>query len=90
MIYQRPSFRRAFDALSEPEQGDVRQAVLRVSAAFGRPHLHSGLGIRSFGRFFELRASRSLRVLFIASDGDFVLVTVGNHDQIRRFVRDNG
>jgi len=30
-----------------------------------------------------------LRVLFVFDEGDFILVTAGNHDAVARFIRDN-
>jgi mRNA-degrading endonuclease YafQ of YafQ-DinJ toxin-antitoxin module len=51
--------------------------------------LHSGIGIRPFGGFYECRIGRDLRVLFVFDEGDFVLVTAGNHDAVARFIRDN-
>ena len=32
---------------------------------------------------------RDLRVLFVFDEGDFILVTAGNHDAVARFIRDN-
>jgi hypothetical protein len=51
--------------------------------------LHSGVGIRPFGKFYECRVGRDLRVLFVFDEGDFILVTAGNHDAVARFIRDN-
>jgi mRNA-degrading endonuclease YafQ of YafQ-DinJ toxin-antitoxin module len=51
--------------------------------------LHSGVGIRPFGGFYECRVGRDLRVLFVFDEGDFILVTAGNHDAVARFIRDN-
>lgn len=89
MILTRPSYERAFKRLSRIEQQRVNSAIGRLESTFGRPHLHAGIGIRPFGGFFELRAGLGLRVLFVSCKGDLVLVTVGNHDQIARFVREN-
>lgn len=87
MILTRPSFRKSFAGLTPSEQESVAEAVSRLPDAFGRPHVHSGLGIRPFGPFFECRAGLKLRILFLPHQGDLVLVTVGSHDQIRRFIK---
>ena len=89
MILTRPSYRRAFQRLSPPHQTAVHAALTRLPEVFGRPHLHTGIGIRPFGGFYECRVGRDLRVLFIFDRGDFVLVTVGNHDSVARFLREN-
>jgi hypothetical protein len=85
MILTRPSFDRAFKKLTPDQQARVDEAIDRAAAAFGRPHLHAGIGMRSVGNFFEFRAGLGLRVLFVASKGDLILVTVGNHDHVARF-----
>ena len=87
MILTRPSFDRAFAKLTSRQQARVNQAIERLEEAFGRPHLHAGLGLRSIGPFFECRAGLDLRVLFVVSQGDLILVTVGNHDHAARFLR---
>ena len=87
MLLTRPSFNRAFAELSPQQQHRVEAAKARLEQTFGRPPLHSGVGLRSIGSFFEFRAGLGLRVLFVSSGGDLLLVTVGNHDHIARFIR---
>jgi hypothetical protein len=87
MILRRPSFERAFSKLTPEQQARVSDSIGRAEGAFGHPHLHGGIGLRPVGNFFEFRAGLRLRVLFVASRGDLILVTVGNHDHIARFVR---
>lgn len=89
MILTRSSYPRAFKRLSTTQQTAVNAVIARLPEIFGRPHLHSGIGIRPFGGFYECRIGRDLRLLFIFDQGDFVLVTVGNHDTVKRFMRDN-
>ena len=87
MILTRPSYARALAKLSAEQQHRVGLAVEKLEQSFGRPHLHAGIGVRSIGGFFECRAGLGLRVLFVSSAGDLILVTVGNHDHIARFIR---
>jgi hypothetical protein len=89
MILYRPSFFRAWEELSDQQKASARAAIAQLEANFGRPHLHSGLGIRPFGRYFEFRIGLGIRCLFVPIGGDLVLFTCGNHNQIRRYVRDN-
>jgi len=89
VILTRSSYERAFRGLSSVHQAIINKAVVRLPEIFGRPHLHAGLGIRPFGSYYECRAGRDLRVLFVVASGDFILVTVGNHNAIARFVRAN-
>ena len=87
MILTRPSYDRALGKLSTEQQHRVGLAVEKLEQSFGRPHLHAGIGGRSVGGYFECRAGLGLRILFVSSAGDLILVTVGNHAHIARFVR---
>jgi len=88
-ILSRPSFERAFRALSPKTQAELRAAAAALPEAFGKPHVHAALGVRKVGKYFEFRVGLKLRVLFLLRKGDAVLVTVGDHDDIVRFVKDN-
>ncbi len=87
MIYVRPRYERALRKLTLSQQAAVNAGVARLEAAFGRPHEHSGLGLRAFGRYFEFRAGLELRVLFLKERGDLFLCFVGNHEQVRAFIK---
>jgi hypothetical protein len=86
VIFTRPKFNRAWRSLTAQQQAAVA-AIARVEPAFGRPHLHSGLGLRPFGKYFEFRAGLELRILFLAEGGDLHLCFVGNHNQVRAFIK---
>lgn len=90
VIVVRPAFERAAKRLSRAQKDAVNMAVERLPMVFGRPHQHSGVGLRSFGRYFELRVGLGLRILFLAEGGDLHLCTVGNHDAVRAYVKNNG
>jgi len=62
MILTLSSYRRAFSKLSEEQREIVENAVDRLEGSFGVPHLHSGVGIRRFGKYFEARAGLGLRI----------------------------
>jgi hypothetical protein len=89
MIFRLPSFDRAFSRLTSEQQSAVRAAIDLIRSAFGRPHLHSGIGIRPFGTYFECRSGLGLRILFLVDEGDFTLATVGTHDHVRAYLRNN-
>ncbi len=89
MILRLPSFDRAFDRLGDNQKERVRAAVLMIEEAFGNPHVHGGIGIRRFGKFFEARAGLGLRVLFVSRGTNIILTTAGNHDEIRAFIKNN-
>ena len=85
-IFTRPSFERAFENLSPEIQAEITAAAGLLPQAFGKPHIHQGLGIRKVSKYFEFRVGLKVRVLFVLRRGDAVLVTVGNHDDIVRFI----
>jgi hypothetical protein len=87
MIYVRPRYERAWRKLTNSQQAAVTAAVARLEGAFGRPHEHSGLGLRAFGRYYEFRAGLGLRVLALNDSGDLFLCFVGNHEQVRAFIK---
>jgi hypothetical protein len=87
MIYVRPRYERAWRELTLSQQAVVNAAVGHLESVFGRPHQHSGLGLRAFGRYFEFRAGLGLRVLFLNEKGDLFLCFVGNHEQVRAFIK---
>lgn len=88
-VLTRPSFERAFKELHAETQAEIRSAAALLPEVFGKPHVHQGLGIRKLGKYFEFRVGLKLRVLFLLRKGDAVLITVGGHDEIVRFIRDN-
>ncbi len=88
-VYSLPSFDRAFRKLTAAEQSLVCGAAERLPDAFGKPHVHAGIGIRRIKSWYEFRAGLKLRVLFRLNEGDAFLAIVGNHDEIARFIRDN-
>jgi hypothetical protein len=87
VIYCRPGFERRYKKLTPQQRASVDDAVARFEKAVGRPHEHRGIGLRAFGRYLEFRAGLHLRVLALPQSGDFFLMCVGNHDEIRAYIR---
>jgi len=72
------------------ERAAVVTALAALPHQFGWPHLHSGLGIRRLrSGMFEFRASRALRGLFLWRQGEIRVEFVGDHDDIRHYLRDH-
>jgi len=89
MIYHRPGFERRYKKLTPMQRSRVDAAVTRFAEKIGRPHEHSGIGVRGFGRYVEFRAGIDLRILALAESGDFFLMCVGNHNEVRAYLRHN-
>ena len=89
MIYYRAGFERRYKKLSPLQQSRIDAAVFRFGEKVGRPHEHGGISIRAFGRYLEFRAGLELRILALPESGDFFLMFVGNHDEVRAYLRQN-
>ena len=85
-------FTRRFTAqvrdLSRDERGELDAVLQRLSKEFGQPHSHQGLGIRRLrGPYFECRLGRSTRAVFELDGSMLIMVMLGNHDEVRKFLR---
>lgn len=61
-----------------------------VLAGWGKPHGHSGLGIRRLIRtIYECRVGLDERLafVFVAKPPELVFFFIGNHDEIQRLIR---
>ena len=87
MIFTRSSYDRRYKKLSPQQQIVVDAAVVKFEQAVGKPHEHAGIGLRPFGRYLEFRAGLKLRILALPEDGDFFLMFVGVHDEVRAYVK---
>ena len=82
-------FLKRLRALSVAERKAVGEAVNAAVGAWGKPHLHAGVGIRRlYGPFFECRSGLKSRLIFEWADGALFFHFEGNHDAVRRFLRD--
>jgi mRNA-degrading endonuclease RelE of RelBE toxin-antitoxin system len=80
------AFERALRALSQPDFEVVASALRKLPDAFGRPHARSGVR-KLRGRLYEVRAGLDRRILFRKERDCLFLLLLGNHDQIRRFLK---
>ena len=68
---------------------DAWLALLEFLSAFGRPHVHAGLGIRKLApHVFECRAGLRLRLVIRDKPEALEAQFLGTHDEIRRLKRD--
>jgi hypothetical protein len=77
---------------SKPERQEIGDAINRVLESWGRPHGHSGIGIRRLTKtIFECRVGLDDRLafVFIATPPELVFFFIGNHDEIQGLIRSN-
>ena len=89
MIYDyTPSFDRSFKRLPPTHQERVRHEVKALVDFFATGQRTAGLGLKQLRKpWWEIRVGLDVRVLF-AFEGDVIsFVLVGNHDDIRRYLK---
>ena len=85
----KPSFERSLKALPPLEKEDVKDAALKLIDVLSQDRqLYQGLGLKRLrADFWEVRKGIKARILF-RWQGDLVaFVLAGNHDDVKRFLR---
>ena len=83
-----PGVLRRLRELPKSERAQCLLALCELTESFGRPHVHSGLGIRKLGeKLFECRADLALRFIFQDRPSDLFVSFLGNHDEIRALLK---
>ena len=74
--------------LSREDRAGCLQALCDLCETFGRPHVHSGIGIRKLGgNLFECRGNLALRFVFLHRPDPIYVRLLGDHDEVRQFLR---
>lgn len=83
-----PKVLSALRELPKLERAECLLSLCELMEAFGRPHGHSGLGIRKLGdKLFECRGSLALRFIFQDRPADLYVSFLGNHDEIKALLK---
>jgi hypothetical protein len=70
---------------------EIGQAIAPAQAFFGAPHVPTGAGVRQLkDRWYEVRSGLDLRLIFRDCEECLSLEFMGNHDEVRRFLRGVG
>lgn len=75
---------------SKAERKEIGEAMNTVVETWGKPHAHSGIGIRRLSKtMFECRVSLDERLafVFIATPPELVFFFIGDHDEIQRLLK---
>ena len=82
-------FQRQFDKLAEEEKAVVRSSLKELLEAIKTKQFPAGLGFKKInGDKFEIRVSIRLRVALKLDGETLVCHVVGNHESIKRYLRD--
>jgi hypothetical protein len=83
-----PAVLKRLRELPKGEKLECLLALCELAEGFGRPHVHTGLGIRKLGgKLFECRGSLSLRFIFQDRRTDLFVSFLGNHDEVKALLR---
>ncbi len=81
-------FRRAYHQLDEPYRELARKALDQLAAYFQTGHAPGGLGVTKLcPGTFEARAGLGLRIVYVEEGPKVFLTLLGNHDEVRRFLK---
>src|SRR6266566_9757015 len=86
-----PSWKRWARHRSDSDLEEINQRLLALVESFGKPHAHTGLGLRRLcDNAFEFRISRGIRVVFLFfKPNRLQLMMTGNHDEVRAWLKEN-
>ena len=80
--------------LPKEARQQIGETIRAVQENFGRPHQHSGIGVRGLspkgGRYqiYECRVSRAVRLVFtLVDDRMLYFHMMGTHDQVQQFLK---
>ena len=83
-----PDVQKHLRALPKAQCADVVRKLLELGNAFGKPHGHSGLGIRKLRADpFGCRIGLGLHLLFRVSPDALILRFIGSHDEVQKYLR---
>jgi mRNA-degrading endonuclease YafQ of YafQ-DinJ toxin-antitoxin module len=81
-------------ALPKEARQQIGEAIRSVQESFGRPHQHSGIGIRDLApkgsghHVYECRLSKGVRLIFtLVEDRMLYFHMMGTHDQVQQFLK---
>ena len=75
---------------SEEDRETVKRTLREIPNAFGRPHLHGGIGLRRLRPgLWECRVGLDWRPLFVREGSALIVVMIGTHDEVRHYLKDN-
>jgi hypothetical protein len=80
-------FRRCLRGCSSERLEAILVPMRAAAAAYGKPHLHAGIGLRIIGDFIECRDALDYRLFSQRDGGSLVFRLYGTHDEVRAFLR---
>ncbi len=87
-IVLKPRFEAAYHKLARHDQSLVDKAIEQFEGFLLSGHAPLGLGLKHLeSNTYEFRAGLFLRALYIAAKKEVFFCFLGNHDEVRRFLK---
>ena len=89
-IIIKPSFERIYKKLPHSEKNQIDEKITELFNYYDKDVLVSGLRVRKMGgkdSYFEIDTASNRRILIRKQKDLIELIAYGNHDEIRRFLR---
>lgn len=85
----KPSFERSIKSLSPSEKANVKEGAFKLIEVLSKDkQIHHGLGLKRLrGEFWEARKGIKARILFRWTGDLIEFVLAGNHDDVKRFLK---
>ncbi|OGC15879.1 hypothetical protein A3J90_04740 [candidate division WOR-1 bacterium RIFOXYC2_FULL_37_10] len=89
MIYFfKPSFKRLFKKLQALKRDQVLEAIEALKIVLESKKSIEGLGLKLLSNnIWEIRSSLKDRIIFTFDDEIITFVLVGNHDEVKRYLK---
>ena len=89
MLYQyKPSFEKVIKRLNNERKNKVKEAVRALVVFFETGKRPEGLGLKKLKReFWEIRVDLKYRILFRLKNDLIEFVICGNHDEVKRSLK---
>lgn len=86
----KPSFERIYKKLPHAEKRQIDEKITELFNYYNKDVLFSGLRVRKMGgkdNYFEIDTAANRRILIRKQKDLIELIAYGNHDEIKRFLR---
>ena len=86
----KPSFERIYKKLPHSEKIQIDEKITELFDYYNKDVLFSGLRVRKMGgkdKYFEIDTASNRRILIRKQKDLIELIAYGNHDEIKRFLK---
>jgi len=88
IYFFKPSFKRLFKKLQALKRDQVLEAIEALKIVLESKKSIEGLGLKLLSNnIWEIRSSLKDRIIFTFDDEIITFVLVGNHDEVKRYLK---